>query len=93
MRSVSSVCLSVCIRDDAFSDSIQRPDSEARSVPHHDERAPSRNDHQSPCEHTPEHRFGAALGRWGLFKFHGIYAISSERGHKRTHNTYNVYMV
>lgn len=49
--------------DDAFSDSIQRPDSEASSVPHHDERAPSRNDHQSPCEHTPEHRFGAALGR------------------------------
>ncbi|XP_044024175.1 SLIT-ROBO Rho GTPase-activating protein 3-like isoform X3 [Siniperca chuatsi] len=50
--------------DDAFSDNIQRTDSEASSVPHHDERASTRNDHQSPCEHTPEHRFGAALGRW-----------------------------
>ncbi|XP_070758042.1 SLIT-ROBO Rho GTPase-activating protein 3-like isoform X3 [Enoplosus armatus] len=49
--------------DDAFSDSLQRTDSEASSVSHHDERASSRNDHQSPCEHTPEHRFGAALGR------------------------------
>ncbi|KAI3369397.1 hypothetical protein L3Q82_007631 [Scortum barcoo] len=49
--------------DDAFSDSIQRADSEASSGLHHDERAPSRTDRQSPCEHTPEHRFGAALGR------------------------------
>ncbi|KAF7662938.1 hypothetical protein LDENG_00223520 [Lucifuga dentata] len=49
--------------DDAFSDSIsQRPDSEASTGPHQDDRTPSRND-QSPCEHTPEHRFGAAVGR------------------------------
>ncbi|TKS71330.1 SLIT-ROBO Rho GTPase-activating protein 3 [Collichthys lucidus] len=49
--------------DDAFSDSVQRSDSAASSGPHHDERASSRNDRQAPCEHTPEHRFGAALGR------------------------------
>ncbi|XP_031157337.1 SLIT-ROBO Rho GTPase-activating protein 3-like isoform X2 [Sander lucioperca] len=49
--------------DDAFSDSIPRTDSAASSGPHHDERASSRNDHQSPCEHTPERRFGAAFGR------------------------------
>ncbi|XP_070815613.1 SLIT-ROBO Rho GTPase-activating protein 3-like isoform X1 [Chaetodon trifascialis] len=49
--------------DDAFSDNIQRTESAASSGPHHDERASSRNDRQSPCEHTPEHRFGAALGR------------------------------
>ncbi|XP_023265946.1 SLIT-ROBO Rho GTPase-activating protein 3-like isoform X2 [Seriola lalandi dorsalis] len=49
--------------DDAFSDSLQRTDIEASSGPHHDDRAPSRNERQSPCEHTPEHRFGAALGR------------------------------
>ncbi|XP_041800741.1 SLIT-ROBO Rho GTPase-activating protein 3-like isoform X2 [Chelmon rostratus] len=47
--------------DDAFSDN--RTESAASSGPHHDERASSRNDRQSPCEHTPEHRFGAALGR------------------------------
>ncbi|XP_026203026.1 SLIT-ROBO Rho GTPase-activating protein 3-like isoform X2 [Anabas testudineus] len=47
--------------DDAFSDSMQRAESEAGSGLHHDDRAPSRR--QSPCEHTPEHRFGAALGR------------------------------
>lgn len=49
--------------DDAFSDSIQRTDSEASSAAHHDDRALSKNDHQSHCEHTPEHRFGAAQGR------------------------------
>ncbi|KAM4613645.1 SLIT-ROBO Rho GTPase-activating protein 3-like isoform 3-T3 [Polymixia lowei] len=50
--------------DDAFSDSItHRADSEASSGPHKDDRALSRNDHQSLHEHTPEHRFGAALGR------------------------------
>ncbi|XP_078104809.1 SLIT-ROBO Rho GTPase-activating protein 3-like isoform X2 [Sander vitreus] len=49
--------------DDAFSDSIPRTDSAASSGPHHDERASSRNDRQSPCEHTPERRFGAAFGR------------------------------
>ncbi|XP_040015382.1 SLIT-ROBO Rho GTPase-activating protein 3-like isoform X2 [Xiphias gladius] len=48
--------------DDAFSDGIQRTDGEA-SGPHHDDRVTSRNERQSPCEHTPEHRFGAALGR------------------------------
>uniref|UniRef100_A0A4W6D5Y7 SLIT-ROBO Rho GTPase-activating protein 1 n=1 Tax=Lates calcarifer TaxID=8187 RepID=A0A4W6D5Y7_LATCA len=52
--------------DDAFTDGIHRTDSEASSGPHHDDRASSRNEHQSPCEHTPEHRFGAALGRWSL---------------------------
>ncbi|KAL3058746.1 hypothetical protein OYC64_010817 [Pagothenia borchgrevinki] len=49
--------------DDAFSDSIQRTNSAGSGGLQHDERAPSRNDHQSPCEHTPERRFGAALGR------------------------------
>uniref|UniRef100_A0A665U4V7 SLIT-ROBO Rho GTPase-activating protein 1 n=1 Tax=Echeneis naucrates TaxID=173247 RepID=A0A665U4V7_ECHNA len=49
--------------DDAFSDSMQRTDNEASSGPHHDSRASSRNERQSPCEHTPEHCFGAALGR------------------------------
>ncbi|XP_056294320.1 SLIT-ROBO Rho GTPase-activating protein 3-like isoform X3 [Pseudoliparis swirei] len=47
--------------DDAFSDS--RTDGAANSGPHHDERASSRNDRRSPCEHTPERQFGAALGR------------------------------
>lgn len=54
---------SVRIRDDAFSDNIQRTDSASSGGPHHDERASSRNDHQPHCEHTPERRFGAALGR------------------------------
>ncbi|XP_074501564.1 SLIT-ROBO Rho GTPase-activating protein 3-like isoform X1 [Sebastes fasciatus] len=49
--------------DDAFSDNIQRTDSASSGGPHHDERASSRNDHQPHCEHTPERRFGAALGR------------------------------
>ncbi|KAG7244664.1 hypothetical protein INR49_029683 [Caranx melampygus] len=49
--------------DDAFSDSHHRTDSEASSGVQHDDRASSRNERQSPCEHTPEHRFGAALGR------------------------------
>uniref|UniRef100_A0A665U4W1 SLIT-ROBO Rho GTPase-activating protein 1 n=1 Tax=Echeneis naucrates TaxID=173247 RepID=A0A665U4W1_ECHNA len=53
--------------DDAFSDSMQRTDNEASSGPHHDSRASSRNERQSPCEHTPEHCFGAALGRYGHF--------------------------
>uniref|UniRef100_A0A3Q3MZQ2 SLIT-ROBO Rho GTPase activating protein 3 n=1 Tax=Labrus bergylta TaxID=56723 RepID=A0A3Q3MZQ2_9LABR len=52
--------------DDAFSDSTQRSDSTASSGPHHDERAGSRNEHQSPGENTPEHRFRVALGRWGF---------------------------
>ncbi|XP_028431162.1 SLIT-ROBO Rho GTPase-activating protein 3 isoform X2 [Perca flavescens] len=49
--------------DDAFSDSIPRTDSAPSSGPHHDERSSSRNERQSPCEHTPERRFGAAFGR------------------------------
>ncbi|XP_034726485.1 SLIT-ROBO Rho GTPase-activating protein 3-like isoform X2 [Etheostoma cragini] len=49
--------------DDAFSDSLPRTDSASSSGPHHDERPLSRNDRQSPCDHTPEHRFGAAFGR------------------------------
>ncbi|XP_063766724.1 SLIT-ROBO Rho GTPase-activating protein 3-like isoform X2 [Eleginops maclovinus] len=49
--------------DDAFSDNIQRTNSAGSGGLQHDERAPSRNDRQSPCEHTPERRFGAALGR------------------------------
>uniref|UniRef100_A0A8D3EFA4 SLIT-ROBO Rho GTPase activating protein 3 n=1 Tax=Scophthalmus maximus TaxID=52904 RepID=A0A8D3EFA4_SCOMX len=44
-------------------DGIQRTDSEASSGSHRDDRASSRNERQSPCDHTPEHRFGAALGR------------------------------
>ncbi|XP_029008085.1 SLIT-ROBO Rho GTPase-activating protein 3-like isoform X2 [Betta splendens] len=43
--------------DDAFSDGMHRSESEAGSGLPHDDRAPSRN------EQTPEHRFGAALGR------------------------------
>ncbi|XP_054640060.1 SLIT-ROBO Rho GTPase-activating protein 3-like isoform X2 [Dunckerocampus dactyliophorus] len=48
--------------DDAFSDSIQRTDSEASSG-YHDDRSSSRHEHQSLSEHSLEHRFGAALGR------------------------------
>uniref|UniRef100_A0A3Q4BJT2 SLIT-ROBO Rho GTPase-activating protein 1 n=1 Tax=Mola mola TaxID=94237 RepID=A0A3Q4BJT2_MOLML len=40
--------------DDAFTESVQRTNSAASSGPHHDERASSRNDHQSPSEHTPD---------------------------------------
>ncbi|XP_056128717.1 SLIT-ROBO Rho GTPase-activating protein 3-like isoform X1 [Lampris incognitus] len=51
--------------DDAFSDSIpHKADSEAGGGPHkNDGSCLSRNDRQSPCEYTPEQRFGAALGR------------------------------
>ncbi|XP_076012728.1 SLIT-ROBO Rho GTPase-activating protein 3-like isoform X2 [Genypterus blacodes] len=50
--------------DDAFSDGVaQRPDGDASSGSHQDDRPSSRNDHQSPFEHTPERRFGAAVGR------------------------------
>lgn len=59
--------LSVFIRDDAFTESVPR-NNNAASGSQHDERAPSRNEHQSPCEHTPEHRYGAAVGRWDYFK-------------------------
>ncbi|XP_034022265.1 SLIT-ROBO Rho GTPase-activating protein 3-like isoform X4 [Thalassophryne amazonica] len=49
--------------DDAFSDNVQRTDAEVSSGPHHDVRLLSRNDHQSPCEQSTEHRFGGAMGR------------------------------
>uniref|UniRef100_A0A672ICE1 SLIT-ROBO Rho GTPase-activating protein 1 n=1 Tax=Salarias fasciatus TaxID=181472 RepID=A0A672ICE1_SALFA len=49
--------------DDAFTDNIQRTDSETSSGPRHSERTSSRSERQSPCEHTPESRFGAAAGR------------------------------
>uniref|UniRef100_A0A8C7I5E9 SLIT-ROBO Rho GTPase activating protein 3 n=1 Tax=Oncorhynchus kisutch TaxID=8019 RepID=A0A8C7I5E9_ONCKI len=58
--------------DDAFSDSLSgKPESEASSGPHQEDRdrTSSRNqdhDRSSPCEHTqhtPDHRYGAALGR------------------------------
>lgn len=57
---------SVVIRDDAFTESVPRTNS-AASGPQHDDRASSRNDHQS-CEHTPEHRYGPAVGRWDYLK-------------------------
>ncbi|KAJ3603091.1 hypothetical protein NHX12_030835 [Muraenolepis orangiensis] len=51
--------------DDAFSDSATpRADGEASAAHHHDDvRAASRSGRQSPCDHTPEHRFQAAQGR------------------------------
>uniref|UniRef100_A0A8C8BUC8 SLIT-ROBO Rho GTPase activating protein 3 n=1 Tax=Oncorhynchus tshawytscha TaxID=74940 RepID=A0A8C8BUC8_ONCTS len=58
--------------DDAFSDSLSgKPESEASSGPHQEDRdrTSSRNqdhDRSSPCEHTqhtPDLRYGAALGR------------------------------
>uniref|UniRef100_A0A8C6L547 SLIT-ROBO Rho GTPase activating protein 3 n=1 Tax=Nothobranchius furzeri TaxID=105023 RepID=A0A8C6L547_NOTFU len=51
--------------DDAFTDNVQKTDGEAYSGPYHNYRVSSRNEHQSPCEHAPENRFGVALGRWG----------------------------
>ncbi|RVE73138.1 hypothetical protein OJAV_G00047310 [Oryzias javanicus] len=49
--------------DDAFSDSIQRSDSEISGGPRHDDRTATRNERQSPCEHRSENRFGPAVGR------------------------------
>ncbi|XP_008406958.1 SLIT-ROBO Rho GTPase-activating protein 3-like isoform X3 [Poecilia reticulata] len=49
--------------DDAFSDSIQRTESETSSGSHYDDRTSSRNEHQSPCDQAAENRFGPALGR------------------------------
>uniref|UniRef100_A0A1A8D6J3 SLIT-ROBO Rho GTPase-activating protein 1 n=1 Tax=Nothobranchius kadleci TaxID=1051664 RepID=A0A1A8D6J3_NOTKA len=49
--------------DDAFTDNVQKTDGEAYSGPYHNNRVSSRNEHQSPCEHAPENRFGVALGR------------------------------
>ncbi|XP_015202712.1 SLIT-ROBO Rho GTPase-activating protein 3 isoform X1 [Lepisosteus oculatus] len=50
--------------DDAFSDSLsQKADSEASSGPLLDDKASSKNDIQSPCEHSPDYSFGGVMGR------------------------------
>ncbi|XP_014852481.1 PREDICTED: SLIT-ROBO Rho GTPase-activating protein 3-like isoform X2 [Poecilia mexicana] len=49
--------------DDAFSDGIQRTESETSSGSHYDDRTSSRNERQSPCDQAAENRFGPALGR------------------------------
>ncbi|XP_028301786.1 SLIT-ROBO Rho GTPase-activating protein 3-like isoform X2 [Gouania willdenowi] len=49
--------------DDAFSDSIPRTDSDTSSGARHGERPSSRSERQSPCELTPDNRFGVAVGR------------------------------
>uniref|UniRef100_A0AAY4BQD0 SLIT-ROBO Rho GTPase activating protein 3 n=1 Tax=Denticeps clupeoides TaxID=299321 RepID=A0AAY4BQD0_9TELE len=50
--------------DDAFSDSLsQKADSEASSGPLLDDKASSRNELQSPCEHSPDYSFGGGMGR------------------------------
>ncbi|XP_053723580.1 SLIT-ROBO Rho GTPase-activating protein 3-like isoform X3 [Synchiropus splendidus] len=49
--------------DDAFTDSLPRTDSDASSGPNYNDHGSSRADRQSPVEHTPEHRYGGALGR------------------------------
>lgn len=64
MQEISSLVVLPWFRDDAFADhtSVHRANSAAGSGSHHDERSSSRHEHQS--EHTPEHHYGAALGRW-----------------------------
>lgn len=58
------MCLCVSRRDDAFSDNLsQKADSEASSGPLLDDKASSKNDLQSPCEHNPEYPFGGVMGR------------------------------
>uniref|UniRef100_A0A3Q1CQM1 SLIT-ROBO Rho GTPase activating protein 3 n=1 Tax=Amphiprion ocellaris TaxID=80972 RepID=A0A3Q1CQM1_AMPOC len=47
--------------DDAFSDSIQRTDSEASSGPHHSDRSSSRNERQSPSADHP-HKMAVIRG-------------------------------
>uniref|UniRef100_A0A6Q2WPY4 SLIT-ROBO Rho GTPase-activating protein 3 n=1 Tax=Esox lucius TaxID=8010 RepID=A0A6Q2WPY4_ESOLU len=50
--------------DDAFSDNLsQKADSEASSGPLLDDKASSKNDVPSPCEHSPEYNFGGVMGR------------------------------
>ncbi|XP_064824448.1 SLIT-ROBO Rho GTPase-activating protein 3-like isoform X2 [Oncorhynchus masou masou] len=50
--------------DDAFSDNLsQKADSEASSGPLLDDKASSKNDVPSPCEHSPDCNFGGAMGR------------------------------
>uniref|UniRef100_A0A8C8GVX4 SLIT-ROBO Rho GTPase-activating protein 1 n=1 Tax=Oncorhynchus tshawytscha TaxID=74940 RepID=A0A8C8GVX4_ONCTS len=70
--------------EDAFSDSLSwKAESEASSGPHQEDRdrTSSRNrDRSSPCEHrqhTPEHHYGDALGRWLHIDFMMIHAHSS----------------
>uniref|UniRef100_A0A8C7CI87 SLIT-ROBO Rho GTPase-activating protein 1 n=1 Tax=Oncorhynchus kisutch TaxID=8019 RepID=A0A8C7CI87_ONCKI len=70
--------------EDAFSDSLSwKAESEASSGPHQEDRdrTSSRNrDRSSPCEHrqhTPEHHYGDALGRWLHMDFMMIHAHSS----------------
>ncbi|XP_061542842.1 SLIT-ROBO Rho GTPase-activating protein 3-like isoform X1 [Phycodurus eques] len=48
--------------DEAFSESIQRTDSETSSG-YHEDRSSSRHEHQSLSEHPLERRYGAPLGR------------------------------
>uniref|UniRef100_A0A4W5QZ20 SLIT-ROBO Rho GTPase activating protein 3 n=1 Tax=Hucho hucho TaxID=62062 RepID=A0A4W5QZ20_9TELE len=51
--------------DDAFSDNLsQKADSEASSGPLLDDKASSKNDIPSPCEHSPDCNFGGVMGRW-----------------------------
>uniref|UniRef100_A0A8C7W9G7 SLIT-ROBO Rho GTPase-activating protein 1 n=1 Tax=Oncorhynchus mykiss TaxID=8022 RepID=A0A8C7W9G7_ONCMY len=70
--------------EDAFSDSLSwKAGSEASSGPHQEDRdrTSSRNrDRSSPCEHrqhTPEHHYGDALGRWLHIDFMMIHSHSS----------------
>uniref|UniRef100_A0A4W5RAM9 SLIT-ROBO Rho GTPase activating protein 3 n=1 Tax=Hucho hucho TaxID=62062 RepID=A0A4W5RAM9_9TELE len=50
--------------DDAFSDNLsQKADSEASSGPLLDDKASSKNDIPSPCEHSPDCNFGGVMGR------------------------------
>nr|XP_046198251.1 SLIT-ROBO Rho GTPase-activating protein 3 isoform X1 [Oncorhynchus gorbuscha] len=50
--------------DDAFSDNLsQKADSEASSGPLLDDKASSKNDVPSPCEHSPDCNFGGVMGR------------------------------
>uniref|UniRef100_A0A8C4ICE5 SLIT-ROBO Rho GTPase-activating protein 3 n=1 Tax=Dicentrarchus labrax TaxID=13489 RepID=A0A8C4ICE5_DICLA len=66
-------------------DGIQRTDSAASSGLHHDERTSSRIGRQSPCEHTPEHRFGAAMGRWVRVRSDGA-AVPRHRNGADSHS-------
>ncbi|KAJ7999208.1 hypothetical protein DPEC_G00213060 [Dallia pectoralis] len=50
--------------DDAFSDNLsQKADSEASSGPLLDDKASSKNDVPSPCEHSPDYNCGGVMGR------------------------------
>uniref|UniRef100_A0A4W5LCL5 SLIT-ROBO Rho GTPase-activating protein 1 n=1 Tax=Hucho hucho TaxID=62062 RepID=A0A4W5LCL5_9TELE len=78
--------------DDAFSDSLSlKAESEASSGPHQEDRdrTSSRNrDRSSPCEHrqhTPEHHYGDALGRWVRVRSDGA-VIPHHRSTADTHS-------